>query len=261
MSDNFNRTVDRFLKLVEDTPEDTPSPERGVDVSGDTAGEPGLEAEDDYREAAATEYTASDMEDLAEGDGEEGEEVEGTTNIVSAPQPGSSSGQGGGRQVRFKSTKGGNTGSVLGQYKNWSSRDPKTAPLGYEVPSDASGGVEVWVLQGAVDFSNADDVFKANNHVRQKRERARANLGLPPTRENLQHRKPTQQMHDFLVNEYHTYGAANSNRRIPMPLLTNRFNAHFQETTPRTAQSLNMYIIRQLNDVRESYTGRQRRRR
>lgn len=233
MSFTNGDSPDRLLAAVDDTMSDTPS--------------------EDLEELDEMGYGTDDE---AEDDGQ-GNNVSTaqTTNVggqsSAAPkQPGSS-------RPGFSSIIGQGS-SVLPVDQTWKLNQPMPTPLSYELTSDANGGVQVYILQGNVDFADRNSVQSANEYPWQRRARACRMAGLPPLRASTIGRAITPVQHNFIIAEYHAYAAATNNRRMPNPELTRRFNARFQETPVRTPQSVAAYVHRKddIKAVMYSYNRR-----
>lgn len=260
----------RLLAATEETKSDSSSEEGqtgligGDGAAGGTNSQAGPTTGDDgeYVEEDESEDTKDSSEDESEDEAALAT-LAGTSGSSAAP--GSSTGAQGGAAAtpaaaaarRFDSYVG-QGGSTITPEDHWRFQRALATPLAFEVPSDATGGVETRVLVGNVDFNNRDDVRKANRYIRQLRGRARERIGLQKLGPDLRDRVITQVQHNWLLTEYHRYAAANNGRRITNPELTRRFNAHFQEAQLRSDLSIAGYVSRQadIGAVKYSYRGR-----
>ena len=143
----------------------------------------------------------------------------------------------------------------------WKINQPRTQPLAYWVPSDASGG-EIWKsIQFTVDFTSRASVNKANKARRLSIWRAKNILGLHDQmkRPSTKGREYTDQNYQWILAEHAQHAAINNNERIPLDNLTTRYNQRFP-TENRTTASLTSYIDRKsgLNAARKTYDSRQR---
>ena len=147
------------------------------------------------------------------------------------------------------------TEDVLGLDEFWKVGKPKSLPLVYMVPADASGGTKTRTIKHAVDFSSEKSVQKANKTRGLEIWRARDRLGLRAQmkRPSTRGREYNQANNAWIKRTYEQYAANNSGRRIPAAELTRRYNAHFS-TENRSVASINSHIDRdgELRAVRKA---------
>jgi len=136
----------------------------------------------------------------------------------------------------------------------WMVGQPKSQPLAYWVPSNATGG-QVWMsITFTVDFNDRASVEKAVVTRRQNIYRARKRFGLQLARASTANRQFTPANTAWMLTEHHTYAAANNRYRIPPAILTTRYIAQFPGDA-RTAAGLSAHILRtpELRAARASY--------
>lgn len=121
----------------------------------------------------------------------------------------------------------------------WKRGNPKSLPLIYYVPSDASGGLKAKTIKFEVDFDVRESVNKANKTRRLEVNRAKQRHGItgPPKRPSTRGREYTQQNQDTIKDIYEDWATHNGGLRIPIDELTVLYNRAFSGED-RTKHSL-----------------------
>ncbi|KAK3111235.1 hypothetical protein LTR53_013711 [Teratosphaeriaceae sp. CCFEE 6253] len=125
----------------------------------------------------------------------------------------------------------------------WRVGHPQPQPLIYTVPA-ADGGSEERIIKFTVDFNSGTSVGNANKTRATAILRRKRALGLDHLmRPTLKGREFTSVHETWIIAQYEAYAAANQNRRLPNPELTERFNEHFAGEE-RTGGSISSYVNR-----------------
>jgi hypothetical protein len=127
--------------------------------------------------------------------------------------------------------------------------------VGYYVLSTKNPGVKILrTIKFSVNFDDRNSIDKARKVRRLGLDRGRKAAGLPVKHPSTKGREFTAAHEDWVIQEHANYAFANSNRRIPMAELTNRYNQRFP-TENRTEASIRSWIDRNatVKAARQSY--------
>lgn len=121
----------------------------------------------------------------------------------------------------------------------WKSDEPKSLPLTYYVPSDATGGLMAKTIKHHVDFDDHESVLKANKTRRLEVNRAKKRHGIPAPlkRPSTRGREYTDQNRQTIIDLHEDWAENNDGLRIPADELTVLYNRTYPGEN-RTKQSL-----------------------
>ena len=125
----------------------------------------------------------------------------------------------------------------------WKVGQPKSQPLSYWIPSNATGGERLRTIKFNVDFSDKASVARAVKARQLDLWRAKSQYGLPMARASTQGRAYTLANELWMRTERATYAAANNGATMAHAEFARRYNLRFPAEN-RTAASLAAHLHR-----------------